>query len=177
MKLLNVLITETYSNKQQTTTHIEHCCPRERHIFAGTISCRSFRFLFRRLRSFGVQGALLETFYDSVVASAVFFGVVCWGSRISTADRKRLDRLNRRASSVLGYLLDPVEVVGQRRMMAKLSSFKDNQSHPLQDTITALGSSSAEGEVSQFVPHSRSYTVQPALLLVKLHAPPLWTAV
>lgn len=28
------------------------------------------------LRSFGVQGALLRTFYDSVVVSAIFYGVV-----------------------------------------------------------------------------------------------------
>ena len=88
-----------------------------------------------------MQQAILGTFYVSVGASAIFFGVVCWGSSISTADRKRLDRLIRRASSVLGYPLDPVEVVGQRRMMVKLSSLMDNQSHPLQDTITALGSS------------------------------------
>ncbi|CAB1425531.1 unnamed protein product [Pleuronectes platessa] len=33
---------------------------------------------------------------------AIFFGVVCWGSSISTADRKRLNKLIRKASSVLG---------------------------------------------------------------------------
>ncbi|KAI3366238.1 hypothetical protein L3Q82_010054 [Scortum barcoo] len=52
-----------------------------------------------------------------------------------------MDRLLRRASSVLGYPLDSVEVVGNRRMMAKLSSLLNNTSHPLQDTLTALGSS------------------------------------
>ncbi|TWW68298.1 hypothetical protein D4764_19G0000960 [Takifugu flavidus] len=31
-------------------------------------------FLLRRLRSFGVQGPLLRTFYDSVVGSAIFYG-------------------------------------------------------------------------------------------------------
>ncbi|KAI5086634.1 hypothetical protein C0J45_23309 [Silurus meridionalis] len=57
-------------------------------------------FLLRRLRSFGVQGELLKTFFDSVVASAIFYGVVCWGSSISTADRKRLDKLIRKALPV-----------------------------------------------------------------------------
>lgn len=33
--------------------------------------------LLRRLRSFGVQGAMLRTFYDSLVALAIFYGVVC----------------------------------------------------------------------------------------------------
>ncbi|TWW62540.1 Ribonuclease inhibitor [Takifugu flavidus] len=59
-------------------------------------------------------------------------------------DRKRMDRVVRRASSVLGCPLDSVEVVGNGRMMAKLSSMLDNTSHPLQDTLAALGSSFSE---------------------------------
>ncbi|KAI3370902.1 hypothetical protein L3Q82_007411 [Scortum barcoo] len=46
-------------------------------------------FLLRRLRSFGVQGPLLRTFYDSVVASAIFYGIVCWASSITDRDRRR----------------------------------------------------------------------------------------
>ena len=88
-----------------------------------------------------MQGALLRTFFDTVVASAIFFGVVCWGSSISTADRKRLDRLIKRASSVLGSPLDPVQVVGDRRMLARLASMLENSSHPMHETLAALGSS------------------------------------
>ncbi|KAI3376566.1 hypothetical protein L3Q82_017014 [Scortum barcoo] len=55
-----------------------------------------------------------------------------------------MDRLVRRASSVLGCPLDSVEVVGNGRMMAKLSSLLNNTSHPLQDSLTALGSSFSE---------------------------------
>ncbi|KAI3358164.1 hypothetical protein L3Q82_003164 [Scortum barcoo] len=51
-------------------------------------------FLLRRLRSFGVQGPLLRTFYDSVVASAIFYGIVCWASSITDRDRRRMDRLD-----------------------------------------------------------------------------------
>ncbi|TWW79817.1 hypothetical protein D4764_10G0008470 [Takifugu flavidus] len=50
-------------------------------------------FLLRRLRSFGVQGPLLRTFHDSVVGSAIFYGIVCWSSSITNRDRKRMDRL------------------------------------------------------------------------------------
>ncbi|KAI5090955.1 hypothetical protein C0J45_19816 [Silurus meridionalis] len=70
-------------------------------------------FLLRRLRSFGVQEELLKTFFVSVVASAIFYGVVCWGSSISTADRKSLDKLIRKASSVLGIPLDTVQELGE----------------------------------------------------------------
>lgn len=46
----------------------------------------------------------------------------------AAADKKRLSRLVKNASSVLGCPLDPVEVVGERRMMAKLSSLMENMS-------------------------------------------------
>ena len=35
--------------------------------------------LLKKLRSFGVCRTLLRTFYNSVVASAIFYAVVCWG--------------------------------------------------------------------------------------------------
>ncbi|KAI3359206.1 hypothetical protein L3Q82_002733 [Scortum barcoo] len=76
-----------------------------------------------------------DLLYDSVVASAIFYGIVCWASSITDRDRRRMDRLVRRASSVLGCLLDSVEVVRNGRMMAKPSSMLNNTSHPLQDTL------------------------------------------
>lgn len=100
--------------------------------------------LLRRLRSFGVQGTLLRNFYDSVVASVIFQGVATWAGGVSTRDKKRLDKLVRRAGSVLGCSLDSVDSVGDRRMMAKLSSMLDNPAHPLQGTLTALHSSFSE---------------------------------
>ena len=54
-----------------------------------------------------------------VVASAIFYGVVCWSSNISAADRRRLDKLNKKASSILGCPLDPVQVVRESRKMNK----------------------------------------------------------
>ncbi|KAG9346804.1 hypothetical protein JZ751_007145 [Albula glossodonta] len=60
---------------------------------------------------------------------------------ISTADRKRLNKLVKKASSVLGCPLDPVEVVGEKRMIAKLLSLMENMTHPMRDTLIALGSS------------------------------------
>ena len=76
-----------------------------------------------------------------MVASATSYGVVCWSSSISAADRRRLDKLIKKDSSMLGCPLDPVQVVGESRMMNKLSSSLVQESHPLQVTLTALGSS------------------------------------
>ena len=58
--------------------------------------------LLRKVRSFGPQGDLLTSFYDSVVASAIFYGAVCWRSSNSAAGRRRLDKLIKRARFILG---------------------------------------------------------------------------
>ncbi|KAI3355023.1 hypothetical protein L3Q82_017847 [Scortum barcoo] len=39
-------------------------------------------YFLRKLRSFNVGSRMLEIFYQSVVASAIFFAAVCWGSSI-----------------------------------------------------------------------------------------------
>ncbi|KAI3370482.1 hypothetical protein L3Q82_025245 [Scortum barcoo] len=59
-------------------------------------------FFLRRLRSFNVCRTMLQMFYHSVVSSIIFYAVVCWGSRLKTADTNRLNKLIRRAGSVLG---------------------------------------------------------------------------
>ena len=72
------------------------------HIAATYKKGQSRRYLMRKLRSFRVQVALLTSFYDFVVASATFYGVVCWSSSISAAGKKTFDALSKKASSVLG---------------------------------------------------------------------------
>ncbi|KAI3361502.1 hypothetical protein L3Q82_013653 [Scortum barcoo] len=97
--------------------------------------------MLRRLGSFGVCRPLLRTFYETVVASVVSYAVVCWGGGCSERDKKRLNRLIKRASSVCGCPLDSIEVMGERRALAKLSTIMDNTSHPLHQTVGALSSS------------------------------------
>lgn len=76
-----------------------------------------------------------------MLASAIFYGVVCWGNSILIADRKKFNRLVKKAGSFLGCQLDLVEVVGERKMMAKVLYLMEKMSHLMQDTLTPLGSS------------------------------------
>lgn len=53
-----------------------------------------------------------KTFYDTVLAFSIFHRVVCWGSSLSAAGRKKLDKLIENASSVMGVPLDiPLSVL------------------------------------------------------------------
>ncbi|KAI3358764.1 hypothetical protein L3Q82_014727, partial [Scortum barcoo] len=87
-------------------------------------------YMLRRLGSFGVCRPLLRTFYETVVASVVSYAVVCWGGGCSERDKKRLNRLIKRASSVCGCPLDSIEVMGERRALAKLSTVHHGQHLP-----------------------------------------------
>ncbi|XDV41797.1 hypothetical protein PO909_010597 [Leuciscus waleckii] len=50
-------------------------------------------YFLRRLRSFNICNKLLRMFYQSVIASVLFYAVVCWGGSTKKRDVGRLKRL------------------------------------------------------------------------------------
>ncbi|KAL1276344.1 hypothetical protein QQF64_035967 [Cirrhinus molitorella] len=115
--------------------------PRHRPLIANALR-PTFGRCSRKCRLLCVgEGALLRTFYDSVVASAILYGVVCWSSSITERERKKLDKVIKRSSFVLGCRLDSVREVGARRVLKKLTSMLDHDSHPLRDILLVLESS------------------------------------
>ena len=105
---------------------------------------QSHLHLLRRLRAFGVSRPLLKIFYDSVVASALLYAVVCWAPGSTERDRKRLNKLVRMATPAPGCALNSVEEVTERRMLSKLTSIMNNTFHPLHQTVEELSSSFSE---------------------------------
>ncbi|KAI4883525.1 hypothetical protein NFI96_005239 [Prochilodus magdalenae] len=96
---------------------------------------RSRLYFLRRLGSFNVCRKLLQMFYQTVVSSCLFYAVVCWGGSIKKRDEMRLDKLVRRAGSVVGVELDSVVKVAERRTLHKLLCILDDDGHPLHTTI------------------------------------------
>ena len=88
-------------------------------------------YFLRRLRAFNICQPLLCSVYHSVVASALFFAVACWGEGASTADRNKLDKLIRKAGSVIGAEQQTVQQVAEARTLKKLCSIMNNPTHPL----------------------------------------------
>ena len=56
-----------------------------------------------------------------LVASAIFYGVVCWSSSISAAGSRRLDKLTEKLSSLLVQQSHPLQVTNT----AVYNSFSD----------------------------------------------------
>lgn len=94
-----------------------------------------YRLFFLRGRSFDVCREMLVTFYQSVMSSVLFYAAVCWGGNIKKEDADRINKLVRKASSVVGQTLDPLEAVVERQMRGRTLTIMANTSHPLQPAL------------------------------------------
>ena len=92
-------------------------------------------YFLKRLRSFNISRTMLRMFYESVVASAILFAAVCWGSRLRVADANRLNKLIRRARDVVGVELDSLTAVSDRRMLSKVQAIAMLHYHPLHSAL------------------------------------------
>uniref|UniRef100_A0A8C6LZA4 Reverse transcriptase domain-containing protein n=2 Tax=Nothobranchius furzeri TaxID=105023 RepID=A0A8C6LZA4_NOTFU len=89
----------------------------------------------RTLRSFNVCSKMLQIFYKSVVESVISSAIVCWGSSIRSRDLKRLNSLIKKAGSVLGTTVEPLEEIMQRRILQRIKKIMDNPEHSLHKTV------------------------------------------
>ncbi|TWW54542.1 hypothetical protein D4764_0103480 [Takifugu flavidus] len=64
---------------------------------SGKDKAMSRLYFLRRLRSFSVCSRMLQMFYQSVMASTIFFAAVCWGAGIKAKDANRLNKLIKKA--------------------------------------------------------------------------------
>ena len=97
-------------------------------------------YFLRRLRSFNICQTMLRMFYESVVASAILFAVVCWGSRLRGAKANRLNELIRKASDVAGVELDSLTASSCLTQQSKVQVILQYGSHPLHITLVKRGS-------------------------------------
>ncbi|MEJ4486873.1 DUF1891 domain-containing protein [Enterococcus faecium] len=91
-------------------------------------------FFLRSLRSFDVCVEIMTMFYQMVVASALFFAAVCWGGSLTDKNTKRLDKLVKKAGSVLGRRLDPLTSVVERGTKQTGSYYGQQQTPSPQST-------------------------------------------
>jgi len=87
-------------------------------------------FFLRWLRSFDVCSDMLCMFYHTVIVSALFYAVVCCGSGTIDKNCRRLDKLVKMASSVIGRELDLLRTVMEQWMRRKLYSLMVNNIRP-----------------------------------------------
>ena len=92
-------------------------------------------YFLKKLRSLNVFTKRLHIFYKSVVERAVCFTAICWGSSIRVIDSKKLDKLLKKAVSVLGAVLEPLDLIMQRKTLQKLHNVMVNAAHCLHNIV------------------------------------------
>ena len=101
---------------------------------------QSRMFFLRKLRSFGVSRTLMNIFYQSILASILFYAVVCWGNSITVDDRNRIKKLLKKAGSIIGIAPESLETTMGKRMEKKLDAIFNNNEHPLYGVMISLRS-------------------------------------
>lgn len=67
--------------------------------------------------------------------------VILLGGSIRTSDTNRPHKVIKKAGSVLGTVLEPLEVIVERRMVHNLLTILDDTLHPLHDLLIRQQSS------------------------------------
>ena len=98
-------------------------------------------FFLRKLRSFEISRSLLNVFYHGIVASVLFYAVVCWGGSLTVEDRNRVNKLIKKAGSIIGMSPDSLEVITEQRTRRKLRTVLSHDDHPLHCTFVRSGRS------------------------------------
>ena len=88
-------------------------------------------YCLRKRRSLGVSTALLATFYNAVVGSALTFGIVCWGGNISKHERGRLDKIVKRGGQRVGICGQNTEDIYFKPLRCKIANILKDSTHPL----------------------------------------------
>ena len=78
---------------------------------------------------------MLHMFYRTVVAGSLFYAAVSWGGSLRDESTEQLDKLVKKASSVLGRRLGSLKAVVERVTMNKLNSVLDNSRHPVHSLL------------------------------------------
>ena len=87
-------------------------------------------FFLRRLRSFHVSQPLLLKFYRAVIESVLTQSMIVWWGNATADDRKRISRIVRTASKIIGCQLPSLDELYLSRVKKRALSIVDDQFHP-----------------------------------------------
>jgi len=71
-------------------------------------------YFLRKLRVFTYCTKMLHIFYKSVVESAICCAAISWGSNVRASDSEKLNKLIKKAGSVLGTALELLKLIDKK---------------------------------------------------------------
>uniref|UniRef100_A0A1A8MF94 Reverse transcriptase domain-containing protein n=1 Tax=Nothobranchius pienaari TaxID=704102 RepID=A0A1A8MF94_9TELE len=133
-----VEIVETY---KYLGVYLDNKLNWKRNSHAVVKKAQSRLFFLRKLRSFDISRRLLNVFYQGIMASVLFYAVLCWGRSLTAEDKNRINKMIKKSGSVVGQRLDSFDMIIDKRMKRKLKTVMSLEDHPLHQIFKDLGSS------------------------------------
>ncbi|XP_070212611.1 uncharacterized protein [Littorina saxatilis] len=94
-------------------------------------------FFLRKLRQFHVDPQILHLFYQATIQSVVSFNQLCYHSSAKKGDMERLEKIVKRAGSIIGSELQPLSTRFPSVALKKLSMIRSDDRHPLHQALAS----------------------------------------
>ena len=95
-------------------------------------------YCLRKLHSFNVHSHMKQLFFSSIVCSVLTFASQVWGGNISDFDRKRMERIIRKAGAMIGVSQESFNDLNDKKVFRKLQSIFKDKTHPLRNELDNL---------------------------------------
>ena len=93
--------------------------------------CQQRLYLLRKLKSFDVCSEILQTVYRSMIESVLIFNIACWYNFLTLTNKKKLDRIVKLGSKIIGIQQVPLSTLYQKSVQRKGKSIINCEDHPL----------------------------------------------
>ena len=97
-------------------------------------------YLIRKLKSFSVEGKVLELVYRSLVESILSFNIVTWYGNLGVRETARLNRVVNLASKLIGRKQKPLSQIYYQYAKKKAQKILSDRTHPLNESFQFLHS-------------------------------------
>jgi hypothetical protein len=97
-------------------------------------------YCLRILKKFNLSTNLLELFYNSIIASTLTFGITIWGAGISKESERKLDKIRKTATKVIGSNLKTLCGIHTSRTLRLANKILKDDTHPLSSHFELLPS-------------------------------------
>ena len=88
-------------------------------------------YCLNKLRSFNVSTDILQSFYTATISSVVLYGAVCWGGNVAEREKERLDKIAKKAGSVIGKRQQTFDVLYEQKLSNRIRNILSDSTHPL----------------------------------------------
>ena len=135
---INNLDVDIVSSQKLLGTYLQQSCKWDINSLYLIKKARKRIYCLSVLKSYGVDKKILINTYKSIIESILANSITIWYSGLTTILRKKLNRVIKIASKIIGSKLPPLEELYHLRLHKKFQKIRSDRSHPANIYFMAL---------------------------------------